>query len=243
MKYIALALAAGLVLMAPGSRASEEAKYLYKDVPDVRICLSTSDTVSLQAFCAQEPTMISLTYSQCAGICYPFIYRLRDLVSGVGDPGRDYRVLILSFDARDTPQSMAAMAAMAGLQDRPGWVFGTIDSGRIRRLTDSFGFTFVADSITGQLDHLPILAGIDRKGRIVSITKEFEFTRRDLWQLYRDIQGEYVPIARGAGTTLVSCFTYDPRRGSVRFAWGMVVLYLPVLFAGVIVWRVFRRRR
>ena len=228
-----------LALAAAPLRGDEGWKLLDRGIPDVSIVLLDSGRTSLLAFCRERPTMISLVYSQCAGICYPFLFELRDKGAEVGGGENDYQMLILSFDERETEHSLSAMAELAGLRHNPHWRFGIIDRTGIRRLTEGIGFTFEVDSLTGQIDHPPILVGVDARGRIVNIMKEFDITRNDLWQLYRQIREEYVPVSRESRPTLISCFTYDPRKGSTRFDWGMLLLYLPVASGGLIIWKIF----
>jgi len=73
--------------------------------------------------------------------------------------------------------------------------------------------------------------------------KKLDISRQDLWQVYRDIEGEYMPVSRDAKPALVSCFTYDPKQGGFRVSWGMLILYLPVGLGGLLVWGIFRVRR
>ncbi len=212
-------------------------------IPDVSIRVPGSGTTSLLAFCREQPTMVSLVYSRCGGICYPFLFSFRDRIAGVEHAEKEYRLLILSFDERDTEDDMAAMARAAGLDHDPKWMFGTIDRADIRRLAEALRFDFSRDSVTGQLDHPPIIAGVDRTGRIVSIIRQFELTSADLWQMYREIQDEYIPLARTQKPTLISCLRYDPRQGEFTFDWGMLVLYVPVVIGGFLVWLVFSAHR
>lgn len=232
-----------LVLTPRRTNAEIGAKSLYKQIPDVTIHIRGRSTNSLLAFCREQPTMISLVYSQCGGICYPFVNQLHDKMSGIGDGLKSYRVLILSFDESDTPESMMTMAETAGLSNDSKWVFGTIEAAQIQPLTSAVGFEFVKDSSTGQFEHPPILIGVDRVGRVVRVLKKFDVSRQELWEMYRDIQGEYVPISRDSQPTLVSCFTYDPKQGGLNVSWGMLILYLPLGLGGLIVWRIFRVRR
>ena len=234
-----------LILALNASRVNAEVspKSLYLQIPDVTIHIQGAKSSTLLAFCKEQPTMISLVYSQCGGICYPFVNKLQDEMHGIGDGLKDYRVLILSFDDNDTPESMASMAETTGLHNDSKWFFGTIEPKQIRLLTSAVGFEFEKDSTTGQIEHPPILIGVDKMGRVVRVMKKFDLTRSDLWEMYRNIQGEYVPLSRDSKPSLISCFTYDPKQGGLSVSWGMLILYLPVAAGGLIVWRVFRVRR
>ena len=51
-----------------------------------------------------KPTVLTLNYFRCAGICSPLLNGIVDVV-GKSDmaPGRDYQVITVSFDPTDTP--------------------------------------------------------------------------------------------------------------------------------------------
>ncbi len=244
MKPARFILLFAAVLSCPRpANADEERQFLYKEIPDVMIHTSTGVSVPLTAFCKEKPTILTFAYSRCAGICYPFLFLLRDNVPSGDDAQKAYRVLVLSFDLNDTRADMADMAGLLRSPQTSNWYYGTMDTSDILRLTSAVGFRFTVDTVTGQIDHPPIVVGINRGGKIVRILKDPSLNPGMLWQVYREIEGDFVPVYRERSRTLVSCFNYDPRQGGLRASWGFLLLYTPVLLGALILWLVFHRRK
>ena len=242
MKSVALALIIDLMLASAYLRA-DDSKFLYKDLPDVPVQLSGGQRGTLLKLCRGTPTILTFAYSRCAGICYPFLYSLKDNLPTVKEGAERYRTLVLSFDERETKQNMAEMEAAIEVRDTSTWSFGTVEKAFIRRVTDAVGFEFKYDSATGQIDHPPIVIGINADGKIVRIIRTMDISSQLLWQLYRDIEGDYIPFSRQRKATLVSCFTYDSQKGSIGISWGFLLLYLPAALGALFVWSIFRLRR
>jgi protein SCO1/2 len=52
-----------------------------------------------------KPVVLTLNYYRCAGICTPLLNGVVDVLNAVAkEPGRDFRVVTVSFDDRDTPE-------------------------------------------------------------------------------------------------------------------------------------------
>lgn len=95
-----------------------------------------------------RPTLLTLNYFRCAGICSPQLNALAEAVNLTqADIGKSYRIITVSFDPRDTPD-IAARKRSNYLQEvkRPispaDWRFLTGDAASTRRLADSVGFKF-----------------------------------------------------------------------------------------------------
>ncbi|MDD8017079.1 MAG: SCO family protein [Bacteroidota bacterium] len=220
------------------AQTDEEKKFLYREVPDVSIQL-LNRRASLLAFCKEEPTIISLAYSRCAGICYPFLLTLRDNLAEAEKEEKKFRVLIISFDEKDTQENMQTMAGAIHPQNTSRWFFGTIERSQIKTFTQAVGFTFTLDSLSGQLNHPPIVIGVNGDGTIVRIVKKFDISNNELWQVYHEIEDEFVPFYKENIATSISCFTYDSRKGKFIVSWGMLLLYTPAILVAILVWRIF----
>src|SRR5512135_2863325 len=52
-----------------------------------------------------KPTILTLNYFRCAGICTPLLNGIVDALNKIGlEPGKDFQVITVSFDPRDTPE-------------------------------------------------------------------------------------------------------------------------------------------
>ncbi len=94
-----------------------------------------------------KPTIISLIYFRCPGICSPLTNGLADVVDRVDlEPGKDFNVISVSFN----PQENYVMASekkqnyyktLKRTDMSPnGWQFLTADSANIDRLCSALGF-------------------------------------------------------------------------------------------------------
>ncbi len=97
-----------------------------------------------------KPTILTLNYFRCAGICTPLLNGVADVVNQIKDqPGQDFQVITVSFDPGDTPE-IAAQKQANYLKEikRPiapaAWRFLTGPAPATRALCDAVGFNFKA---------------------------------------------------------------------------------------------------
>lgn len=219
--------------------ADDEQSFIYKPIENISATTIAGETFSLQQYCKNKPTFITLAYSSCTGICYPFLFVLRDKVADLNSVKDNFQVLVLSFDSSDTKENMNAMASTLQLQKNSHWKFATINKKEIPNFISSVGFSARYDSVKRQYDHPPIVIGVNKQGKIVRIEKKYELTSTDLWTLYREIDNEYVPFYK-ENSGWLTCFTYDAKDGKFEISWGMLVLYFPVVVGFGIVYFIFR---
>jgi len=120
-------------------------EHLGKKIPmDLKFVNDKFDTVTLGQL-IDKPTILSFVYFDCPGLCSP-------LLEGVGSViqktdlvlGKDYQVITISFNFRDTPQK--AKEKKARFVERysqgkgDGWIFLTTDSATIFKITNATGF-------------------------------------------------------------------------------------------------------
>jgi len=170
--------------------------------------------------------LLALVFTRCAGVCSPFLSSLNAAETTVGGSGTDYGTVVLSFDPRDTPEDMARLADRLGLQARPGWTFGVASGPGVERLAGAVGFWFQRDEVTGQFDHPALLVAVDR-GRVVRLMVGGAVEPPRLFEVVRELRGEFVAAYPLPGRVLFRCFQYDPRSGRFALGWGFLLLALP----------------
>ena len=96
-----------------------------------------------------RPTVLVLIYYRCAGICTPLLVSLTKTLNEIRlEPGRDFKVVAVSFDPRDTPEiaKQKRVNYLHQLQ-RPfppaAWRFLTGSQASTRALAQSVGFGYV----------------------------------------------------------------------------------------------------
>src|SRR6266567_4994303 len=115
--------------------------------------------VPLASYFHGKPVLLALVYYRCPMLCTQILNGVESSLKAVSfDPGRDFEVVSVSFDPKDTAETAGGKRRMI-LQryGRPatanGWHFLTGEESSIRALTDAVGFHYRYDAITGQFAH------------------------------------------------------------------------------------------
>jgi protein SCO1 len=114
---------------------------------DIRVFDENGDTLTLDQI-IDMPTIISLVYYRCPGICSPLMEGIAEAVDRTDLVlGTDYQVLTISFDARETTELAVNkkrnhLTLMRTREAEEHWRFFTSDSASIARLTDATGFRY-----------------------------------------------------------------------------------------------------
>jgi protein SCO1/2 len=186
-------------------------------------------TVALRDFFRGRPVVLSLVYYDCPMLC---TLSLNGLVSALGvlkmEPGRDFELVTVSFDARETPEQ-AQRRKKAYLERykrsgaEAGWHFLTGDRESIERLTRAVGFRYVWDAETSQFAHAAGIVVITPDGVISRYLYGIEYAPKDLrFALVESGKGRLGTVV---DQFLLACYRYDPAHGRYgAYAMGMVRL-------------------
>lgn len=201
-----------------------------------------------------KPVMLMLIQFRCTMLCTEELNVLMDSLKRLAfTPGREFRLLIVSIDPRETPQLAAdKKASHLEVYGRPeaasGWHFLTGEEASIRRLADAVGFHYVYDARTDQFAHPDGVIIATPEGRISSYFFRLEYPPRDLRYALIEAAGNRIGTPLDALALL--CYHYNPAAGkySIQF---MKVLRLAgvatvlMLSLGVLMlrWRESRERR
>lgn len=178
--------------------------------------------VRLGDYFGQRPVIVAFVYYECPMLCTQI---LNGLVSGVGvldqTVGRDFDVVAISFDARETPvQAAAKKAESVDRYKRPGsesgWHFLTGDEASIARVTAAAGFQFAWDAATQQFAHASGVVVMTPDGRVARYLFGIEYPPRDLkFALMESSAGR---IGSVVDQVLLYCYHYEPATGSYSLA-------------------------
>lgn len=217
----------------------EESRLLDREVPDIGLRYADGSGGHLSELWAERPVFVTLVFSRCAGICSPYLGLLKKTVERVGSSGDRYQMVVISFDLRDRPENLMALARHHGLEANRGWTFAAPASQEeLTALCQSLDFDFRWDKERQQYNHPAITVAL-RAGKFVRISVGEEISPGRFKEMLADARGEFVPIypAPGRRVALFRCFDYDPQRGFTP-NWGMLILVFPgaaalLLAAGV----------
>jgi protein SCO1/2 len=173
--------------------------------------------VTLARYAGSRPVVLALVYYGCPMLC---TQTLNSLASTIGvlsqEPGKDFEVVTVSFDPRETPElARAKKAAYITRAGKPriasGWHFLTGDQRAISALTRSVGFRYVWDDSAQQFAHPTGLVVLTRDGRVARYLFGIEYGPRDLRLAIVDAAAGRVssPIQR----VLLYCYHYDLATG------------------------------
>ncbi|MDT5270123.1 MAG: hypothetical protein QOH49_2309 [Acidobacteriota bacterium] len=168
-----------------------------------------------------KPVILSLVFYQCPMLCNQILNGLMaSLRAQTFDAGKEFEVLTVSFDPRETPQ-MAAEKKQSYMQryNRPGaekgWHFLTGDQENIRRLTDAVGFQYNYDEKTNQFAHASGIMVMTPGGKLSRYFYGIEYSPRDL--RLGLVEASDNRIGSAVDQLLLYCYHYDPATG--KYAW------------------------
>jgi protein SCO1/2 len=173
--------------------------------------------VRLGDYFGKRPVVFALVYYNCPMLCTQV---LNGLVSALGvvslDAGRDFDVVAVSFDPRDTAKDAAAKkAAYVGRYRRDGasrgWHFLTGDPDAIARVTKAAGFRYRFDEALGQFAHASAILVATPEGRLSHYFYGIEYAPRDLRLAL--VEASAGKIGNPVDQILLYCFHYDPATG------------------------------
>jgi protein SCO1 len=178
----------------------------------------TGRQVQLGEYFGKKPVVLAFVYYECPMLCTQI---LNGLVRGLKvldqTAGREFDVVAISFDARETPVMAAAKKAVyLDTYQRPGaesgWHFLTGDEANIRRVTAAAGFQFSWDEATQQFAHASGVMVVTPDGRLARYLFGIEYPPRDLkFALMESSAGR---IGSVVDQVLLYCFHYEPTTGS-----------------------------
>ena len=204
--------------IGPGVQGAGIDQRLEQPVPlDLVFRDEAGKSVTLGEYFQDRPVILVLAYHRCPGLCSLVLNSLVETMRKLPlEPGSDYRVVVVSFDPKDTPEIAAAKKKAYALElGRPsaeaGWHFLTGDEEAIRRLTGAAGFRYFFDQNRGDYVHA---------SAIMIVTPQGKLSRYFLGLAYppRDVRLALVEAAEGkigsrSDQLLLLCLSFDPTTG------------------------------
>ncbi len=159
-----------------------------------------------------KPTILSLVYFECPGICTPLLTGLASTIRDLDlHPGQDYNVLSVSFNEKDTADIAKGKKAnyLTLIQDPfppDAWHFLTGSRDAIQKLTDAVGFKFVRKG--KDFLHPASIFFIAPDGRIIRYMYGTDYLPFDVkMALTEASRGQPGPTIN---KVLLYCYSYDP---------------------------------
>jgi cytochrome oxidase Cu insertion factor (SCO1/SenC/PrrC family) len=226
-------------LGTPSKQPPNEDLYVYKGIPDIEIQSARTVPTRLSAIWRNGPVLVTMTFTRCAGVCSPFLRSLKAAAADAGGLGRDYRIVVLSFDPNDRVADMQTLADSLDVGSDPGWIFGVAPVADVRRLATASGFWFEWNPSLQQYDHTLLVIAVDR-GRLVRMLAGANVPNASLREVVQELRGKFVASYALTGKVVFRCFEYDPNSGRYSLDWGVLLMLLPAAFAVLtVLWAFF----
>lgn len=184
-----------------------------------------------------KPTILIFNYFRCPGICPVLISNVVGVINRIQlEPGKDFRVVAVSFDPADTPQvAREKKANYLNQLRRPfapdAWHFLTGTAENTKAVADSAGFNYRRQG--DMYTHPGAIIVLTPKGIISRYLYGTSFVPADVEMAVKEAAGgQVIPTV---SRVLAFCYTYDPAsRGyvlNVTRVVGTVMLLLVAVFA------------
>ena len=170
-----------------------------------------------QYFTPGKPVILSLVYFNCRMLCSEVLAAMTKSMRLIKfDAGKQYEVLTVSFDTRDTPaqaaeakQKYLALYGRAGAET--GWHFLTGDQASIATLAQAVGFHYRWDPSTEQFAHAAGIMLLTPEGRVAQYYYGAKYFPSDI--RLGLVQASQNRIGTLADQIVLYCYHWDPRTG------------------------------
>jgi protein SCO1/2 len=204
--------------------------------------------VRLGDYFGKKPMILNFVYFTCPMLCSEELNGLESALRVLKfDVGKEFDVLTVSFDPRDTPEAAAAKKGMIIKRyKRPtasqGWHFLVGKPNAIAAITQAAGFQYEFDEKTAQFAHTTAIMILTPEGKIAQYYYGIEYAPKDLRLGLVDASQN--KIGNVVDELLLYCYHYDPEKGKYS-ATIMRVLRLSgvvtMLFLGTFLFLMMRR--
>jgi protein SCO1/2 len=220
----------------PGLKNVGIEQHLNRQIPpDLPFLDEGGKAVRLGDYFGKKPMILNLVYYQCPMLCGEVLSGLESALRVLKfDVGKEFDVLTVSFDPKETPE-MAATKKAEYLRryGRPsaaaGWHFLTGPKPSIDALTKAAGFQYQYDPKSGQFAHATAILVLTPEGKIAQYYYGVEFAPKDL--RLGLIQASQNKIGTIVDQVLLYCYHYDPDAGK----YGAIISRVVQLAAGATV--------
>jgi len=196
---------------------------------------------TLRKYMDGKPTLVSLNYFRCAGICTPQLEDMAKMLSKLElIENVDYKALTISFAPTETPPLAKAkrkthIDSMGKAYDEDAWHFLLSENNSSAIFSKEVGFSYKKTvSKAGVVDwiHAASLIVISPEGKITRYLNGIDQNPFDVkMAIIESTKGKVGPtIAK----TLLYCFAYDPKGKTYIFMWekvaATVILIITIIF-------------
>ena len=222
-------------------------EHLGSKIPfDLKFVNEKADTITLKEI-VSKPTVFSFVYFDCPGLCSPLLEGVGNVISKTDmELGKDYQVVTISFNFRDTPEKArkkkATFTQKYAKNKSNGWIFLTTDSATIFKVTDAFGYKVKAVGL--DFIHPSAIVMVSPEGMITRYLYGISFLPFDLKLAVIEAGKE---LARPTiQKIMMYCFAYDPEGKryvlEITKLAATIIIFFAVVLLAVMIFRSKRKK-
>ncbi|MBI2682285.1 MAG: SCO family protein [Acidobacteriales bacterium] len=199
-------------------------------------------------FNRKRPVLLAMVYYDCPMLCDQVLNGMTSALDVLKfDAGKEFEVVAVSFDPRETPGlAQDKKHLYLGRYRRPGAEQGihflTGKQESITALTKAVGFRYAWDESSKQFAHASGLMLLTPEGKVAQYYYGIEYSPKDM--RLGIIEASNEKIGNTVDTLLLYCFHYDPTTGkygavamNIMRLGGVLTVLLLGTFMGVSFWR------
>lgn len=173
------------------------------------------DVKLAQYFEGNKPVILAMAYYECPNLCTLLLNGMTNALRNLSlEIGKDYEVVVVSIDHKETPElaadkKAAYLKSFGRLNAGNHWHFLTGAEDQIQKLSSQVGFGYRWDPETKQYAHGSALFVLTGTGKISRILYGIEFPNKDLkLSLVEASDGRVGTIL---DRVLMFCYRYDSK--------------------------------
>lgn len=176
----------------------------------------------LRTYFGDKPVVIEFVYFKCTSLCPMSMQESVDSLKRVSlEPGKDYDVVVVSFDPSDTPAiATEQKARYAKAFGRPsfnaGWHFLTGTQDSISKFASAIGFRYHWDEASKQFVHAGGIMVATPDGHLARYFYGIQYAPQDMRMALIDASKH--KIESPVDYVLLFCFHYDATQGKYTLA-------------------------
>jgi len=224
---------------------------------DIRLVGSDGRAFVLGEFMdGERPLVLVLAYYGCPMLCSMVLNAtVAGLRGAVEQPGRDFRVLVVSFDPRDGAtvasekrdnylESYGKLVTPIDGSERNAFEFATGDEADVKRLAETVGFNYRWDDEQKQYAHAAGLFVVTPKGQLSQTLTGIAFESQGISDALQDAKAGIwqSPLK----SVLMFCFQYNPHTGKYVLLAGRAMRIgaaITIVAMAYMIFRLFRADR
>jgi len=167
-------------------------------------------------FTPGKPVILNLAYFRCPRLCSITADGLIEVMNEQKslELGKDFKILTVSFDPKDTPESAGNKAVryrervQQGESLKENWLFLTSDQEDIKRLTDAVGFKFKPDG--DEFAHPSGVIVLTPEGKISRYLEGIQYDPTDFRLALLEASRGKIGSSAMINKVLLFCYEFDP---------------------------------